>query len=70
MAKPGIEPKRARLLELIEQVTEHAGQLRDYGSVPGNTWLARGELQNLGQLVSDLESLLEEIRVSDEENGF
>ena len=70
MAKLPVDPLRSRLLELIEQLGDHAGQLRDYGSVPGNVWLARGELQNIGQLVSDLEGLLEDIKRSDAENGF
>lgn len=70
MAKPPADPNRAKLLELLEQLTERANALREYGMTPGNTWLARGEVQQITQVVSDIEMLLDDIKADDEENGF
>lgn len=70
MAKLPTDPLRARLLELLQQLSEHSTQLRDYGTVPGNAWLAKSELDQIGQLVSDLEALLGEIKQADAENGY
>jgi hypothetical protein len=64
------DPLRARLLDQIEEAQGRLAALREYGSTPGNTWLARGELQALSTLLSDLESLLEEIRQNDRESGY
>jgi hypothetical protein len=64
------DPLRARLLELIEESERRLVQLRDFGSSPGNAWLARGELQGLSSLLADLESLLEDIREADREAGY
>ena len=50
-------------------VEERAQTLRDYATTPGNVWLAKGELQAISQLVSDLETLLEEIKQADEANA-
>jgi hypothetical protein len=47
-------------------VEERAQTLRDYATTPGNAWLAKGELQAIAQLVSDLETLLEQIKQADE----
>ncbi len=47
-------------------VEERAQTLRDYATTPGNAWLAKGELQGISQLVSDLETLLEEIKQADD----
>jgi hypothetical protein len=71
MAKqPPTDPLRAKLLELLEEMNDRTIQLRDYATVPGNAWLAKGELQNMSNLISDLETLLEEIKQSDAENGY
>jgi hypothetical protein len=64
------DPLRTRLLELIEEAQNHFAQLREFGSTPGNSWLARSELQALSGLLADLESLLEDIRASDRESGY
>jgi hypothetical protein len=70
MAKSPTDPLRARLLELLEDINNRTTQLRDYATVPGNAWLAKGELGQIGQLVSDLEELLEQIKQADAENGY
>ncbi len=70
MPKSPTDPLRARLLELIEDIAEHTNQLRDFATSPGNAWLAKGELQQLMGLLSDMESLLEDIKQSDAENGY
>lgn len=70
MAKPPIDPLRAQLLELTEALNERLERLRDHAFVPGNAWLAQGELRHLVQVASDLEALLEEIKDSDTENGY
>ena len=68
MKKPTpADPLRAHYLELCEQLAEHAQTMRDYGLTPGNGWLARGELQQIGQLLSELEVLLEKIKKADEQ---
>jgi hypothetical protein len=68
--KQSADPLRVRLLELTEAITQHAAQLRDFALSPGNAWLAKGELQSLMNLMSDTESLLEEIKQADAESGY
>jgi hypothetical protein len=70
MAKHNIDPLRARLDELTQKINDHTTQLRDFAMVPGNAWLAKGELQELTTVLSDLESLLEDIKQQDAENGY
>ena len=70
MAKQSSDPLRARFLELSEEIERHNLQLRDFATVPGNAWLAKGELQTLMGLLSDMESILEEIKQSDAESGY
>ena len=65
-----IDPLRVKLLDLTEEIGVRNSQLRDYATTPGNAWLAKGELQSLMALLSDMESLLEEIKQNDYENGF
>ena len=69
MKKPTTsDPLRAHYLELCEELAEHAKTMRDYGLTPVNSWLARGELQQIGQLLTELETLLEQIKQADEED--
>lgn len=70
MAKQSVDPLRAQLLELTDKLQEHTAQLRDFGTTPGNVWLARGELQTITTVLGDLESLLEDIRAADYEAGY
>ena len=70
MPKSPTDPLRARLLELTEDIQEHTAGLRDFATTPGNAWLAKGELQQLMTLLSDMESLLEDIKQSDAEAGY
>jgi hypothetical protein len=70
MSKQPSDPLRARLLELTEEIEQHTAQLRDFAVSPGNAWLAKGELQTLNTLLSDMESLLEDIKQADYESGY
>jgi hypothetical protein len=71
MAKqPPIDPLRAQLTDLLEKLTDHQNQLRDFASVPGNAWLAKGELQSMMTTISDVETILEDIKQSDAESGY
>lgn len=60
------DPLRARCLDLCQELTERAAIMRDFAMSPGNAWLAKGELQQVAQIISDLEQLFEEIKQADE----
>ena len=70
MAKSPTDPLRAHLLELVDDIIEHTNGLRDFATTPGNAWLAKGELQQLMSLLSDMENLLEDIKQADAEAGY
>lgn len=70
MTKSLTDPLRVHLLELTEDIAEHVSMLRDFATTPGNAWLAKGELQQLTTLLSDMESLLEDIKQADLEAGY
>jgi hypothetical protein len=70
MPKPPADPLRVRLLELTEEISEHTASLRDFATTPGNAWLAKGELQELTTMLSDMEALLEDIKQADYEAGY
>jgi hypothetical protein len=70
MAKQPTDPLRALLLELTEEIVDHTAQLRDFATIQGNAWLAKGELQTLTTLLADMESLLEDIKQADYEAGY
>lgn len=57
-----IDPLRVRILELCEELQDRTIAVRDYATTPDNAWLAKGELQSIAQLISDMELLVEEIR--------
>ncbi len=57
-----LEKLRAECIELCSDTTEHIKLLRDYATTPGNAWLAKGELSKITGLVSDLDTLLEQIK--------
>ena len=59
------DPLRARCLELCEELATHNQALRDYALTPGDVWLAKNELQQAGQILSELEQLLNELKRSD-----
>jgi hypothetical protein len=65
-AKPS-DPLRVHCLELCNDLSEHTTTLRDYALTPGNAWLAKGELQQITQIISDLETLLEQIKQADQQ---
>ena len=64
------DPLRTRLFELISLIEQRTATMRDFAAAPGNTWLAKNELQALTGLLSDLETLLEDIKQADAESGY
>jgi hypothetical protein len=70
MAKNPTDPLRVNLLELTDEIVEHTNSLRDFATTPGNAWLAKGELQQITTLLSDMETLLEDIKQADYEAGY
>lgn len=70
MPKSPPDPLRSRLHELTQDIEDHTAKLRDFAVAPGNAWLAKGELQQLQSLLADMESLLEDIKQYDAENGY
>lgn len=65
-----IDPLRAELSDIIQQINDRMSKLRDYANVPENMWLARGELEALNRLLAELEYQLDLIRAQDAENGY
>lgn len=70
MPKQPTDPLRTRLLELVQEIEQRAATLRDFAMIPGNAWLAKGELQTLNGLLSDMDALLEDIKQADYEAGY
>lgn len=70
MAKTPTDPLRAQLTDLLERINDHQNALRDFATVPGNAWLAKGELQEMMATMSEIESVLEDIKQADAEAGF
>jgi hypothetical protein len=62
------DPLRAHCLELCQELLERTTTMRDYAMSPGNAWLAKNELQQITQTISELEQLVEEIKQADAEN--
>jgi hypothetical protein len=62
MKSPQIDPLQARVLELTQDLNEKVITLRDYATTPGNAWLAKGEIQSITSLLSDIETLVDEIK--------
>lgn len=61
-----IEDLRAHCLDLIVEINDHLKLLRDYSVTPGNSWLARSELQRIQALMSDLDASIDAIKKSEE----
>jgi chaperonin cofactor prefoldin len=70
MQKQPTDPLRAQLHERIQDLEARLAQLRDFATTPGNSWLAKGELQAIMNKLSDLETLLEDIKQADLESGY
>jgi hypothetical protein len=64
------DPLRVQLMEITEKMSERLATLRDFANIPGNAWLAKSELQQMSGLISDLETLLEDIKQADAESGY
>ncbi len=65
MAKTPSDPKRAQIHDLIIELSDHLQLLRDYALTPGSTWLAKGELEMMTRLLSDLDELISEVKASE-----
>lgn len=65
MAKSPTDPRRARVHELITELGDHLGRVRDYALTPGSTWLAKGEIEAMARLTNELEEAIEEVRRSE-----
>ncbi|MEO7617527.1 MAG: hypothetical protein ABIS59_01665 [Candidatus Saccharibacteria bacterium] len=60
--KTPTDPLRARILELTQDLNEKVTTLRDYATTPGNAWLAKGEIQSISAMLSDIETIVEQIQ--------
>jgi hypothetical protein len=65
-AQPGDE-LRARHLELCSEIIELIQAARNHGLKPGNAWLARSELAKAFGLLTEVDQLLNEIKLSDKQ---
>lgn len=63
--KTPMDPLRARILELTQDLNEKVTTLRDYATTPGNAWLAKGEIQSISAMLSDIETIVDEIKSSE-----
>jgi len=70
MSKQPVDPLRTKLFDLIATAEQRTATMRDFAATPGSSWLAKNELQALMALLSDLETLLEDIKQSDAESGY
>jgi hypothetical protein len=57
-----IEDLRSHCLEVVAEMNGHLKLVRDYSVTPGNAWLARNELNIVGQLMTDLEASIDAIK--------
>jgi hypothetical protein len=69
-SKQPADPLRARLFDLIAAIEQRTATMRDFAATPGSAWLAKNELQALMSLLSDLDTLIEDIKQSDAESGY
>lgn len=60
---------RANCHELCQDVIDHLKLLRDYATTPGNTWLAQGELSRVGATISQIDSVLEQIKLAETDSA-
>ncbi len=65
MKQPAIDPLHARILELTQDLNEKVTTLRDYATTPGNSWLAKGEIQSISSLLTDIEMIVDEIKFNE-----
>lgn len=64
MKKEPLDTLQTECIDICSDATDHIKLLRDYATTPGNAWLAKGELSKLNGLMSDLDSLLDQIKRS------
>ena len=62
MKSSQIDPLQAQILELTQDLNEKVTTLRDYATTPGNAWLAKGEIQSITSLLSEIEMIVDEIK--------
>ncbi len=56
------EDAQGQLIDLCEQLMSHVKLLRDYATTPDNIWLARGELNQIGEMTAEIDKLLAQIK--------
>lgn len=56
---------QGQLIDLCEQLMAHVKLLRDYATTPDNVWLARGELNQIGEMTAEIDKILAEIKLAD-----
>jgi hypothetical protein len=52
---------QTKCLELCAEIEKHVRLARDYATTPDNVWLARSEISKVNTLVSDLETVVDQI---------
>ena len=63
--KKSAQTPQSRLIDYCHLLNDHVKLLRDYGTTPGNEWLARSELNQIQEIVAQIEQLLSEIKESE-----
>jgi len=59
---PQAERLQGQLINYCEDLNAHVKLLRDYATTPDNVWLARGELNQIGELTAQIDMLLTELK--------
>jgi hypothetical protein len=66
MKSAHVDPNRAELLSLIQELNGHLLLVRDFAVTPGNIWLAKDSLSKVTALLTDVETTLEAIKQADD----
>jgi hypothetical protein len=56
---------RGQIADHCQELAARLKLLRDYATTPGDVWLARGELNQIAQHISELEGLLAQLKEAD-----
>lgn len=59
------EKHQQELFDICQSLEDHIRLARDYATTPGNTWMARDELNTIGRLVAELESKLSDLNADE-----
>jgi hypothetical protein len=61
-----VDATQRQILDRCATLNEHVKLLRDYATTPGNGWLARSELTQIQELVTQIEQLLNQLKDAEE----